>query len=96
METARKSSLRTVLTARSEQATVPAWMQRCNGAKETAGPGARQQAWPLPNEAAVVAYASKRRVQKANRDAMAAELGMSVAALSYWCAPARVRGTLVH
>jgi len=50
--------------------------------------------YPTKLRDAVVAYASRRRAQKASRDVVAAELGMSVATLSYWCAPARARGTL--
>jgi hypothetical protein len=42
----------------------------------------------------VVAYAAKRRAQKASRGVVAGELGMSAATLSYWCAPARTRGCL--
>ena len=50
--------------------------------------------YPTKLREAVVAYAARRRVQKASRDVVAAELGMSAATLSYWCAPARTRGTL--
>ena len=50
--------------------------------------------YPTKLREAVVAYASKRRGQKASRDVVAAELGMSVGTLSYWCAPARARGSL--
>ena len=56
--------------------------------------GDKRGRYPTKLREAVVAYASKRRGQKASRDIVAAELGMSVATLSYWCAPARVRGTL--
>jgi hypothetical protein len=50
--------------------------------------------YPAKLRDAVVAYAARRRSQKASRDVVATELGMSVGTLSYWCAPARVRGTL--
>jgi hypothetical protein len=50
--------------------------------------------YPAKLREAVVAYAARRRTQRASRDAVAAELGMSVATLSYWCAPARTRGGL--
>lgn len=56
--------------------------------------GDKRGRYPAKLREAVVAYASKRRGQKASRDVVAAELGMSVATLSYWCAPARVRGSL--
>ena len=42
----------------------------------------------------VVAYAAERSAQRVSRDRVAAELGMSVATLSYWCAPARHTGSL--
>ncbi|HTU61890.1 MAG TPA: hypothetical protein VMF89_25710 [Polyangiales bacterium] len=54
----------------------------------------KRSRYPAKLREAVVAYASRRRGQKASRDVVAAELGMSVATLSYWCAPARTRGTL--
>jgi hypothetical protein len=60
-------------------------------AKARADKGGR---YPVKLREAAVAYASRRRTQKASRDVVAAELGMSVATLSYWCAPARTRGTL--
>jgi hypothetical protein len=50
--------------------------------------------YPVKLRDAVVAYAARRRAQKASREVVAAELGMSAATLSYWCAPARTRGTL--
>lgn len=54
----------------------------------------KRSRYPAKLREAVVAYASRRRAQKASRDVVAAELGMSVATLSYWCAPARTRGRL--
>jgi hypothetical protein len=42
----------------------------------------------------VVAHAAKRRAQRVSRDKVAAELGMSVATLGYWCAPARRTASL--
>jgi len=56
--------------------------------------GDRRSRYPARLREAVIAYAAKRRAQKVGRDAVAAELGMSVATLSYWCAPARTRGAL--
>jgi hypothetical protein len=50
--------------------------------------------YPTKLREAAVAYAARRRAQRASRDVVAAELGMSVATLSYWCAPARSRGGL--
>lgn len=50
--------------------------------------------YPTKLRETVVAYAARRRTQKASRDVVAAELGMSIATLSYWCAPARRRGGL--
>ena len=50
---------------------------------------ARRGGYPQVLRDAVVAYAAKRRTQRVSRDQVAAELGMSVATLSYWCAPAR-------
>ena len=54
----------------------------------------RRGRYPAKLREAVVAYAARRRSQKASREVVAAELGMSVATLSYWCAPARSRGAL--
>lgn len=50
--------------------------------------------YPVKLREAVMAYAGRRRGQKASRKEVAAELGMSAATLSYWCAPARKRGAL--
>ncbi len=50
--------------------------------------------YPARLREAAVAYAARRRAQKANREVVAAELEMSAATLSYWCAPAQTRGTL--
>jgi hypothetical protein len=50
--------------------------------------------YPTALREAVIAYAAKRRTQRVSRDKIAAELGMSVATLSYWCAPARRAGSL--
>ena len=36
---------------------------------------------------AVIAYAGEQRAQGVGREKVAAELGMSVATLSYWCTP---------
>jgi transposase-like protein len=54
----------------------------------------KRSRYPSRLREAVIAYAGKRRAQKASREVVAAELGMSAATLSYWCAPARSRGTL--
>ena len=56
--------------------------------------GEKRSRYPAALRQAVIAYAGRRRAQKVSRDAVAAELGMSVATLSYWCAPKRARGTL--
>ena len=56
--------------------------------------GNKRGRYPRKLREEVVAYASKRRIERASRDVVAAELGMSVATLSYWCAPARAGGTL--
>src|SRR4051812_22367345 len=40
--------------------------------------------YPASLRQAVIGYAAKRRTQKVTRDAVAAELGMSVATLGYW------------
>jgi hypothetical protein len=58
------------------------------------GRTSRRGRYPLKVREVVVAYAAKRRAQKASREVVAAELGMSAATLSYWCAPARSRGAL--
>jgi hypothetical protein len=50
--------------------------------------------YPVKLRETAVAYAARRRAQKASRDVIAAELGMSAATLSYWRAPARTLGTL--
>lgn len=56
--------------------------------------GEQRSRYPAALRQAVIVYAQRRRLQKVSRDAVAAELGMSVATLSYWCAPKRVRGRL--
>jgi transposase-like protein len=48
--------------------------------------------YPARLREAAVAYAARRRAQKASREVVAGELGMSAATLSYWCAPARKSG----
>lgn len=50
---------------------------------------ARGGSYPSTLREKVVAYAARRRAQRVSREKVAAELGMSVATLSYWCAPAR-------
>jgi hypothetical protein len=55
---------------------------------------ARRGSYPPGLREKVVAYAAKRRAQRVSRDKVAVELGMSVATLSYWCAPARRRASL--
>lgn len=57
--------------------------------KLAAARAARRGSYPSALRAKVVAYAAERRAQRVSRDKVAAELGMSVATLSYWCAPER-------
>lgn len=62
--------------------------------KLAAARAARRGSYPPALRAKVVAYAAERRAQRVSRDKVAAELGMSVATLSYWCAPARRKASL--
>lgn len=54
----------------------------------------KRSRYPAKLKQAVLAYAAKRRAQKASRETVASELEMSVGTLSYWCAPARGAGSL--
>jgi DNA-binding transcriptional regulator YiaG len=54
----------------------------------------KRGAYPSALRDAVIAYAAKRRAEKIGRDRVAAELGMSVATLSYWCSPPAKTGKL--
>src|SRR4051812_47592217 len=47
--------------------------------------------YPQALRDAAVRYAAQRRAERVRRDKIAAELGMNVATLAYWCAPARRR-----
>lgn len=55
---------------------------------------AKRGRYPAALREAVVAYARKRREERVSQAKTAAELGLSAATLSYWCAPARRAGTL--
>jgi hypothetical protein len=52
-------------------------LDRCRSAK--------RGRYPDELRRAVVAYAKRRKGERASRDVVAEELGMSVATLSYWC-----------
>lgn len=43
---------------------------------------------------AVVAYAAEQRAHGVGREKVAAELGMSVATLGYWCTPPKTKSAL--
>lgn len=54
--------------------------------------GGKRSRYPAKLKQAVLAYAAKRRTQKASRETVAAELEMSIGTLSYWCALAGAAG----
>ena len=50
--------------------------------------------YPKEVREAVIAYARGRHAQHVSREKVAAELGMSVATLGYWCSPPRRKAKL--